>query len=204
MGVRNSLVQVLLKITSPGVADFYQGSDLWNLSLPDPDNRRTVDFGARRKMLRGLRDSGGKDRRTFLGELLRDWHDGAIKLELIRTLLKFRREHSEVFEQGDYEALQTSDEAGRGFALFCGGRREESFLAIASLDARVAAGDYPRGRLGLGSQGSVTTGGWDVITERTIRADGEGVDLADVFSVVPVALLVPVVVVVARGGVLRG
>lgn len=76
MGVRNSLVQVFLKITLPGVADFYQGSDLWNLSLPDPDNRRTVDFGAQREMLRRLHDSGGKDRRTFLGELMRDWHDG--------------------------------------------------------------------------------------------------------------------------------
>ncbi|MGB9471772.1 MAG: malto-oligosyltrehalose synthase [Candidatus Acidiferrum sp.] len=191
MGVRNSLVQVLLKITSPGVADFYQGSDLWNLSLPDPDNRRTVDFGARRKMLRGLRDSGGKDRRTFLGELLRDWHDGAIKLELIRTLLAYRRENSEVFERGDYEALQTSDEGGARVCAFL--RRTEGgrFLAIASLDARVAAGDFPRGRLGLGSQGSVTTRWMDVVAERTIRGDGEGVDLGDVFSVVPVALLVP-------------
>ncbi len=191
MGVRNTLAQVFLKITSPGVADFYQGSDSWNLSLPDPDNRRAVDFGARREMLRRLRDFDGKDRRTFLGQLLRDWHDGAIKLELIRTLLKFRREHCEVFARGNYEALQTSHEDAPRVCAFLRSTEGERFLAIASLDARVAPGDYPRARLGLGSQGRVTR--WrDVITARTISADGEGVALADVFSVVPVALMVPV------------
>ncbi len=191
MGVRNSLVQVFLKITLPGVADFYQGSDLWNLSLPDPDNRREVDFRARQEMLRRLRDPGGKDRRTFLGELMRDWHAGAIKLELIRILLAFRREHSEVFARGNYEALQISDEGAPRVCAFLRGAEGGRFLAIASLDARVAAGDYPQARLGLGSQANVTR--WrDVITERTICGDGEGVDLANVFSVVPVALLIPV------------
>ena len=190
MGVRNSLAQVFLKITSPGVADFYQGSELWNLSLPDPDNRRAVNFAVRREMLRALGDSGGKDRRTVLGELLRDWHDGGIKLALIRTLLAFRRENSEVFERGDYEALQTSGEGAPRVCAFLRSTERGRFLAIASLDARVAAGDYPRGRLGVGSQDRVRQ--WrDVITERTIRADSEGVELADVFSVVPVALLAP-------------
>jgi (1->4)-alpha-D-glucan 1-alpha-D-glucosylmutase len=191
MGVRNSLVQIFLKITTPGVADFYQGSDLWNLSLPDPDNRRAVDFEARMTMLRGLRDSGGKDRRSFLGELLNNWHDGAIKLELIRTLLKFRRENAEVFERGNYVALHGAEDGAPRVCAFARRGGERNFLAVASLDARVAAGDYPRARLSLGSQGSVRR--WrDAITERMIRGDGEEVDLADVFSVVPVALLVAV------------
>lgn len=191
MGVRNSLTQVFLKIVSPGVADFYQGSDLWNLSLPDPDNRRAVDFGARRQMLDRLRESGGKDRRTHLGELLRNWHDGAIKLELIRTLLAFRREHAEVFARGSYEALQNLEEGAPRVCAFFRSTERERFLAIALLHARVARGDSPRGQLGLGSQGGVRQ--WkDVITERTMRTGEQGVDLGNVFSEVPVALLVPV------------
>jgi maltooligosyltrehalose synthase len=116
---------------------------------------------------------------------------GAIKLELIRMLLAFRREHSEVFERGNYEALQISDQGAPRVCAFLRTTEGGRFLAIASLDAQAGAGDYPRARLRLGSQEDVTR--WrDVITERTISGDSKGVDLANVFSVVPVALLIPV------------
>jgi len=62
MGVHNSLVQVVLKITSSGVRDFYQGSELWDLNLTGPDNRRPVDFAMRRRLLETVREFSEEDR----------------------------------------------------------------------------------------------------------------------------------------------
>src|SRR6202795_1120857 len=74
MGVHNSLVQLALKITSPGVGDFYQGCEVWDLNFADPDNRRPVDFAKRCRLLReidGQREASGADQ---FGEDLRDCH----------------------------------------------------------------------------------------------------------------------------------
>jgi (1->4)-alpha-D-glucan 1-alpha-D-glucosylmutase len=89
----NSLSQTLLKMTSPGVPDFYQGAELWDLSLVDPDNRRPVDYGTRQKLLAdlngkfaGVGDAAG----DFFSNLLRDDHPGAMKLFLIWRVSNFR------------------------------------------------------------------------------------------------------------------
>ena len=87
MGALNSLAQVTLKATLPGVPDFYQGTELWDLSLVDPDNRRPVDFDRRASMLSSLSESvpiGGSSPRA--------WPDGRIKLALISRLLALRGE----------------------------------------------------------------------------------------------------------------
>ena len=69
-GMFNSLAQLLLKITSPGVPDIYQGSELWDLSFVDPDNRRPVDYALRRRCLEELRETEAKDRAGLLRDLL--------------------------------------------------------------------------------------------------------------------------------------
>jgi (1->4)-alpha-D-glucan 1-alpha-D-glucosylmutase len=103
LGAINSLSQIALKLTTPGVPDIYQGSETWNLSLVDPDNRRPVDYGQRREMLVSLETTPPQ-------ELLRHWPDGRIKLLLTQRLLRFRREHAELFQRGNYLPLTVTGE----------------------------------------------------------------------------------------------
>ncbi len=109
-GMFNSLSQVLLKLTSPGVPDIYQGNELWDFSLVDPDNRRPVDYVRRREMLEGLRQlaSGPREERTAAArDLSQTLEDGRSKLYLTWQVLSLRREWAELFEQGDYVPLSS-------------------------------------------------------------------------------------------------
>jgi (1->4)-alpha-D-glucan 1-alpha-D-glucosylmutase len=110
LGVLNSLSQTTLKLGSPGVPDFYQGTDLWDLSLVDPDNRRPVDFALRARLLddvdRTLQADAG-ERRGRVAEYLRDWRDGRVKLMLTAAGLRLRRDLPAVFLSGDYVPLAT-------------------------------------------------------------------------------------------------
>ncbi|MEY2549480.1 MAG: (1-_4)-alpha-D-glucan 1-alpha-D-glucosylmutase [Verrucomicrobiota bacterium] len=103
LGAINSLSQVALKLTVPGVPDIYQGNEIWNLSLVDPDNRRPVDYEERRQLLASLETTSPKD-------LLEHWPDGRIKLLLTQRLLRFRREHAELFRRGNYLPLSVTGE----------------------------------------------------------------------------------------------
>lgn len=108
LGMFNSLSQTLLKITSPGTPDFYQGTELWDFSLADPDNRRPVDFKIRQKMLKALKKkmgTGGIGLTGLVKELLQNWRDGRIKLYLIFKSLNFRKEHRQLFADGTYLPL---------------------------------------------------------------------------------------------------
>ena len=101
-GMLNSLSQTLLKIASPGVPDFYQGTELWDFSLVDPDNRRPVDFGKRIKLLEELKQREQENRPALIQELLNRWVDGKIKLYMTHKGLSFRRSHKSLFEEGNY------------------------------------------------------------------------------------------------------
>ncbi|OPZ00137.1 malto-oligosyltrehalose synthase [Bradyrhizobium sacchari] len=99
LGALNSLSQLTLKATLPGVPDFYQGTEFWDLSLVDPDNRRPVDFSARHATLTAL------EAPDWAG-LSRSWPDGRLKLAWTRQLLRRRNELADVFAQGDYQKLE--------------------------------------------------------------------------------------------------
>ena len=102
----NSLSQTLLKLASPGVPDIYQGSELWDFSLVDPDNRRPVDYARRTRLLDELQQSlRGSDVARYAFELLSSMQDGRIKLYLIWQALALRRALPELFAQGDYVPL---------------------------------------------------------------------------------------------------
>jgi len=101
-GALNSLSQVLLKIASPGVPDFYQGTELWDFSLVDPDNRRPVDFHQRTQILNDLKRQEAKDPKSLIPELLLNWKNGAIKLYISYKALNFRKAHLDLFLRGDY------------------------------------------------------------------------------------------------------
>ncbi|MCL5745388.1 MAG: malto-oligosyltrehalose synthase, partial [Acidobacteria bacterium] len=107
-GALNSLAQVLIKITVPGIPDIYQGTELWTLSLVDPDNRRPVDFQKRIVMLEELRRGETEKRSCLLKDMVAEWKDGRIKLYLTDKALDFRREHAPVFLRGEYLPLATT------------------------------------------------------------------------------------------------
>ncbi|QAU45344.1 malto-oligosyltrehalose synthase [Bradyrhizobium guangzhouense] len=99
LGALNSLSQLTLKAMLPGVPDFYQGTEYWDLSLVDPDNRRPMDFSARQAALGSLEAPDWN-------ELIKTWPDGRLKLAWTRHLLRLRTELADVFAQGDYQPLE--------------------------------------------------------------------------------------------------
>jgi (1->4)-alpha-D-glucan 1-alpha-D-glucosylmutase len=107
LGMVNSLAQTLIKITAPGVSDFYQGTELWDLSLVDPDNRRPVDFVVRAALLADLRARIEAGQLADLArELVELWPDGRIKLYTIYRALTCRRAAADLFRRGAYVPLQ--------------------------------------------------------------------------------------------------
>jgi (1->4)-alpha-D-glucan 1-alpha-D-glucosylmutase len=107
-GALNSLAQAVLKIMSPGAPDFYQGTEMWDLSLVDPDNRRPVDFAARIHALDELRRQEATDARELVEHLVEHWTDGKIKLYVIHKTLQFRKAHANLFLVGEYLPLAVS------------------------------------------------------------------------------------------------
>ncbi len=107
VGVVHSLAQTLLKLASPGVADIYQGCELWDFSLVDPDNRRPVDYEHRARLLDQIRGelSSGRPRVEVARRLFAHPEDGAIKLYLIWTVLNHRRADQALYQQGAYRTL---------------------------------------------------------------------------------------------------
>ncbi|HEX3053095.1 MAG TPA: malto-oligosyltrehalose synthase [Aggregatilineaceae bacterium] len=104
-GQFNSLSQTLLKLTSPGVPDIYQGSELWNLNLVDPDNRRPINYDERRERLADLKNRWD-DQLALVQELVNTSDTGQIKLYVTSCTLQFRREHEALFTYGDYVPLE--------------------------------------------------------------------------------------------------
>ena len=100
-GAINSLAQTLLKLTSPGVPDIYQGNETWDFSLVDPDNRRAVDYRLRAEMLSCLSSKTPE-------ELLQNWPDGRIKMFLTQRALRFRNEQVDLFQRGNYLPLHAT------------------------------------------------------------------------------------------------
>jgi (1->4)-alpha-D-glucan 1-alpha-D-glucosylmutase len=109
LGAINSLTQTMLKLCVPGIPDFYQGSELWDLSLVDPDNRAAVDFPLR---MRRLAEAVQRP------VSLREWQGGGAKQQLIRAVLDYRRRHAELFGAGGYVALSTHGKLARHVIAF--------------------------------------------------------------------------------------
>ncbi len=136
LAVVNSLAQVVLKIGSPGVPDFYQGTDLWDLSLVDPDNRRPVDFDRRRCMLKEVDAALGLEpgtRAATLQNWLERWDDGRIKLIVTAAGLRLRREVPDVFLGGAYMPVPVEITVAGGAVAFArlSPGRDQAILFVA-------------------------------------------------------------------------
>jgi (1->4)-alpha-D-glucan 1-alpha-D-glucosylmutase len=202
-GLLNSLAQTLLRITAPGVPDTYQGTELWDFSLVDPDNRRPVDYGRRRDILAELLAQSGKDgdRRELCAELLRTREDGRIKLYVTAMALRCRRDHAGLFSAGEY--LPGEGNGKRADHVFAFARRHgraSAVVAAPRLLTRlnegadgVPLGDSVWGDTRLSFKGVDAGRYWNVLTgdavELTAQGEGGAVAARDLFAVFPVALL---------------
>ncbi len=120
-GLYTALSQLLLKLASPGVPDIYQGQELWDFSLVDPDNRRPVDFGQRGRTLARLRKDAGSKDRTLLAlarRLIQDPRDPRLKLFVTWRVLQFRRQHAGLFRRGEYISLPASGARAKHVCAF--------------------------------------------------------------------------------------
>jgi (1->4)-alpha-D-glucan 1-alpha-D-glucosylmutase len=173
LGVQNSLVQTALKLTVPGVPDFYQGSELWDLSMVDPDNRRPVDYRRREEMLGALRPVS-----------LENWRDGAIKLLLTHKLLALRAENPGLFAHGSYQAAPVSSEYICGFERHFEG--QSAIILAARFPARREADPtWNRTKIPVPRSGILR----DELTGSELPLENLELDAADVFAKLPVAVL---------------
>jgi (1->4)-alpha-D-glucan 1-alpha-D-glucosylmutase len=200
-GALNSLSQVLLKIACPGVPDFYQGTELWDFSLVDPDNRRPVDFRKRALLLEELRDGEARGTTPPLHEIVSRWEDGRIKLLLTWKSLAFRRQHKDLFLSGSYFPLPVT--GGKKEHVLAFAREHNGFWAVVAvprLVTRLAApGEFPVGEATWGADGTLrlpdaSPDGWkNALTGEEFPAsateDGKLLPLSVVFRRFPVALL---------------
>jgi (1->4)-alpha-D-glucan 1-alpha-D-glucosylmutase len=199
LGVYNSLALLLIKITTPGVPDFYQGTELWDLSLVDPDNRRPVDYERRRQVLQDVRDVSPQT-------LLEARADGRIKMFVMARALAQRGILREVYESGSYVPLSVEGEHRNHVFAFA--RRHGETVAITCVPRLVAGllGHQPGPPVGAAVWGETRillpwamehpTPFRDAITGAHLeaRTDGEAawLDASAVFGQFPAALLVPV------------
>ncbi len=197
-GLVNSLAQTLLKITAPGTPDFYQGCELWDWSLVDPDNRRPVDYVRRHTVVRELKEVlQMPDRTEAVRDLMRHAADGHVKLYLILAGLHCRRTYADVFEYGRYVPLETEGpEANHLLAL---ARLHEKHMVMVAVP-RLAA-TRSMNALSIWDATWITVPSeWgtlqfrDVLTGRTILAERKGerymVRASDLFAACPVGFLV--------------
>lgn len=193
-GMFNSLSQALLKITSVGAADFYQGTELWDLNLVDPDNRRKVDFQLRRKALNYIK--GKEDISSLIKELFANKEDGSIKLFLIYRGLLARKNIPALFQDGEY------------IPLVCEGSHKENIIAFARKNDRSwAITIAPRFLSGVAPEGDYPCGAscwkdtriilpqdspahWQEAISAEELVSGAGILAADAFKVFPAALLI--------------
>lgn len=130
-GCFNSLSQTLVKITCSGIADFYQGSELWDLNFVDPDNRRSVDFGKRLVYLSDIKNKESDDSDNLIKQLIADKADGKIKLFLIYKLLQARKTFYDTFENGKYVPLHAEGDFHDNIIAFARVARENICITVA-------------------------------------------------------------------------
>jgi len=197
-GALNSLSQVTLKATSPGVPDFYQGTELWDLSLVDPDNRRPVDFQRRMRWLDDLLEQEARGQPLLARQLLNSWDDGRIKLYVTHKALSIRKAYRDLFLEGDYIPLQVQGQRKEHVCAFA--RRQETAWALIAvprlLTSLVSVGELPLGQQVWGDDflplPDDAPGSWaNVFTGEVLRAStkSKGLPLLRIFSLFPVSLL---------------
>jgi (1->4)-alpha-D-glucan 1-alpha-D-glucosylmutase len=196
IGLHNSLAQLAAKIASPGVPDIYQGCEMWDLSLVDPDNRRPVDYDLRRRYLRELAEDR-RPRPQLARELYERWADGRIKLLVTQAGLRARRERGDLFTVGAYLPIEVRGTRAENVVAFA--RSHGGATAICIVPRLVSGLLDERGLLRTSELAETTvpvpevrdgTVLVDAITgeQRAVRAGA--IAVSDAFATLPISLLV--------------
>lgn len=188
-GVINGLVQVTLRNTVPGLPDLYQGTEFWDLSLVDPDNRRPVDFQARRDALAAAPEPP---------ETLGSWRNGHVKQALLTRLLKLRKDHPDLFRQGSYEPVHLAGNHARHVLAFMRRWQDQTVL--------VAVPRLPTTLLGSASKPLIESTAWEdtrlelpggapgnwrgILNGKQVQVDGGEVSVADLLEDFPTGVYV--------------
>jgi (1->4)-alpha-D-glucan 1-alpha-D-glucosylmutase len=194
-GIFNSLSQTLIKMTAPGVPDFYQGTELWDLSLVDPDNRRPVDFERRQIFLRDIKQKEQRDVKHLITEVFSTKEDGRIKLFLTYRVLQTRKKHAQLYRYGEYIPIRVEGVHKEHVISFA---RHYNSTWILTIAPRFCATLIQEGELPIGEGVWANTHlvlpqkitCWkNVITGESIRGD-DTLLVSSIFTCFPGALLI--------------
>ena len=188
----NSLAQTLLRVTAPGVPDLYQGTDFWDTSLVDPDNRRPVDYAARHRALRALHMHADHS----LASLLAHWSDGRIKQAVLARALAVRAALPAVFASGDYQPLAVTGSGAEHVLAFARRQDEQAIVVIVPLHVSALLGHATTPTFPAGTWRDTTVCLPAALTHATLHSafDGQTLQsprlaLGQVLAHLPVALL---------------
>ena len=200
-GMVNGLAQILLKITCPGVPDFYQGSELWDFRLVDPDNRGAVDFGERSRLLESVVRESDADLASAARDFGEHWPDGRIKLHVIRKTLAYRLKADELFSRGDFISLEARGKRAEHLIAYM--RRLDDLCTLTVVPRWLAAAQGDSGQTDVRDfwQDTIlilprqTSGSWrNIFTGVVIRGqssdDNQALLIRDLLAQFPIALLV--------------
>jgi len=186
LGAINSLAQTLLKLTSPGVPDIYQGNEVWDYSLVDPDNRRPVDYKVRAEMLSCLSSKTPE-------ELMQNWPDARIKMFLTRQALHLRNERVDLFRSGEYLPLRATG----AFADYCISfarqlDRDWAIVIVPRLSSRIGfppIGDRWKDTAIELPENLSFESGREIFTGRELSIKNRQIRVAEAMSILPFAML---------------
>ncbi|GGB87219.1 malto-oligosyltrehalose synthase [Dyadobacter sediminis] len=191
-GIINSLVQLVLKFTCPGIPDVYQGCELWDFSLVDPDNRRPVDFAKREQWLKELDDY---DADRLLEKLWDDRNNAQIKLWLTQHLFKLRRENPLLFTKGDYIPLKMRGAYKDHILAFARKQKKDYYIVIVPLHAAVICREQQKSFFDIDWKDTLIVMPdnlsleWDnVFSEEKLEFQGK-INMSDIFRELPFAVL---------------
>ncbi len=201
-GLYNALAQTLLLLTSPGVPDIYQGNELWQFALVDPDNRRPVDFNEHARLLLELDETAGNDRFGLLKTLLENMEDGRIKLFMMVQTLRFRNRYAALFSDGEYVKINSRGLCAAHLLAFARKNRSQWVivvvprlnlsLSLSNNESRPLSADLWQDTwLELPADGPLQY--WELFSQRQVRSQQQQRDVllavSDVFRCFPCAVL---------------
>jgi (1->4)-alpha-D-glucan 1-alpha-D-glucosylmutase len=192
LGAHNTLVQTVLKLTVPGIPDIYQGSELWDFSMVDPDNRRKVDYELRARLLQEATEALATGRQDAMREYAQSWQDPRCKLAAIAAILAYRRDHAALFRKGGYEALEAAGANADQVCAFLRGHADQAIVvAVARFPARLqeAGGVVPDTILPLPERLRQTR--WRDILCDVEHGAAAILPAPELFAILPAAVLVP-------------
>lgn len=194
-GILNSLSQLLVKMTAPGVPDIYQGNELWDFHLVDPDNRRPVDFTKRQQMLKDIRSKEG-DLPALISELIAEKEDGRIKMFMLYRLLRTKKEFRSLFQDGEYIALKVEGACKDNVIAFARKDEHSCGIVLASrFFSKIAnEGQWPLGEQAWKNTAVVLPQGFclkytDIFTGQEHQFQ-EKISIAKVLNLLPSSLMV--------------